>query len=398
MTEAARPITASPSRWSRPGWAQWSRRGRLVRPALIAFAAARVFDLLLVAVVARRPSSTYARGDVAGALSSWDGRWYQRITQHGYPSVLPTAPDGRVRHTALAFFPAYPGIVAALRAGTGLGFVPIALAVALLAGAVAAAGIPLLLEPYLGRAAAVRAGVLWACSPVSAVLVLTYSDGLFAAEAVLFLVLLVRGRHRWLLLLVPVMGLTRGVLLPFAAVLAVYLWRRRGELVSRSQRVLAALGVLGVVASSALWPGFVALRIGRWDAYLRVQQAWQPHLQPLRPWAGAVELLGAGSTDRDIVVMTAFVCAGLALACLTVGLPAELSAFAIAYLAYIVVLVPPTPSFLRFTVPLITLAAAPAVWLRGRVAMGIALLGCLLAQVWWVQAHLPYLPAHHLTP
>jgi len=46
----------------------------------------------------------------------------------------------------------------------------------------------------------------------------------------------------------------------------------------------------------------------------------------------------------------------------------------------------------------VTLAAAPAVWLRRRAAMAIALLGCLLVQVWWVQAHLPYLPTRHLTP
>jgi len=384
-----------------PDEGRWSRRGRLALPAVVTFAAARVFDLLLVAVVARRPSNYYRRGDVAGALSSWDGRWYRHITDLGYPSTLSFAPDGVVRHNALAFFPVYPGVVAALRAVTGLGFVPTAMAVALLAGALAAAGVPLLLAPYLGPAAAVRAGVLWACSPVSAVLVLTYTDGLFAAEAVLFLLLLTRGRHRWLLLLVPVMGLTRGVLLPFAAVLAVYFWRRRAELVSPSRRVLAALGVLGVIASSALWPVVVAVRIGRWDAYLRVQESWQQHLVPLLPWGAAVLRLGdygAGSPDRDIVVFVAFVCAALALACLTVGLPAELSAFAIAYLLYVVVVLPPTPSFLRFTVPLVTLAAAPAVWLRSRAAMAIALLGCLLVQVWWVQAHLPYLPTRHLTP
>lgn len=366
---------------------------------MLAFLASRLFDVVVVALVSRRPSRSYRGGDVAGALTSWDGGWYRRITETGYPSSLPFAPDGGLRHTTLAFFPAYPGTVAGLRAVTGLGFLPVALSVALLSGAVAAAGVPLLLAPHLGSSAAVRAGVLWACSPVSAVLVMTYSEGLFTAEAVLFLVLLLRRRYRWLVPLVPVMALTRGVLLPFAAVLAVHLWHRRRDLVSTARRLLAAATVAGVVGLSALWPAVVAVRTGRWDAYLLVQESWQHRLVPFLPWGGAVLGLGnGGSQGRDVVVLTAVVCGALALACVTVALPAELTAFAIAYLLYVVVLLPPTTSFLRFTVPLVTLAAPPAVWLRSRGAMAVALVGCLLAQVWWLQSHLPNTALTHMTP
>ena len=379
---------------------RWRRRARTAGPAALAFLGARVFDVLVVALVALRPSRTYARGDIAGALTSWDGGWYRRITETGYPTSLSFAPGGGVRHTTLAFFPAYPGVVAGLRAVTGLGFLPVALTVALVAGTVAAAGVPLLLAPHLGSSAATRAGVLWACSPVSAVLVMTYSEGLFTAEAVLFLLLLGRRRYRWLVALVPVMALTRGVLLPFAAVLAVHLWHRRPDLVSASRRVRAALAVAAVVGLSALWPAVVAVRTGRWDAYLLVQQSWQHRLVPVLPWGAAVLGLGngPGSQGRDTVVLTAVVCVALAIACLTVGLPAELTTFAIAYLVYVVVLLPPTPSFLRFTVPLVTLAAPPAVWLRTRSAMVVALAGCLLGQVWWLQSHLPSTALAHLTP
>ncbi len=369
-------------------------------PVLLAFLGARLFDVLVVVFVSRRPSTHYARGDVAGALSSWDGDWYRRVTETGYPTSLSFRAGGAVGHTTLAFFPGYPGVVAALRAVTGLGFFPVALTVALMAGAVAAIALPMLLAPHLGASAAVRAGVLWACSPVSAVLAMTYSEGLFTAEAVLFLLLLARRRYRWLIALVPAMALTRGVLLPFAAVLAVHLWHRRADLASTSRRVLAALSVAGVVALSALWPAVVAVRTGRWDAYLLVQESWQHRLVPVLPWGAAVLNLGAGpgSVQRDAVVLTAVVCGALALACLTLRLPAELKAFAIAYLVYIVVLLPPTPSFPRFTVPLVTIAAAPAVWLRSRTAMAVALVGCLLGQVWWLQSHLPNSALAHMTP
>lgn len=384
----------------RPDPDRWRRRARSAGPAALAFLGARLFDVLVVAFVSRRPSTTYARGDVAAALASWDGGWYRRITETGYPASLSFAPGGGVRHTALAFFPVYPGIVAGLRAVTGLGFLPVALTVALVSGTVAAAGVPLLLAPHLGPSAAARAGVLWACSPVSAVLVMTYSEGLFTAEAVLFLLLLQRRRYRWLVGLVPVMALTRGVLLPFAAVLAVHLWHRRHDLVSASRRALAALAVAGVVGMSLLWPAVVAVRTGRWDAYLLVQESWQHRLVPVLPWGAAVLGLGSGprSQVRDVVVLAAVVCGALALACLTVGLPAELTTFAIAYLLYVFVLLPPTSSFLRFTVPLITLAAPPAVWLQTRSAMVVALSGCLLGQVWWLQSHLPNTVLAHMTP
>lgn len=366
-----------------------------------AFVLSRLFDLAIIALVARRPSTMWSRGDIGAALSSWDGQWYRRIASSGYPANLATAPGGGVRHNALAFFPGYPGLVAGLRAAIGLGFVPAGMLVSLLAGAVGAALLPLLVAPRTGRATAVRAGVLWACSPVSAVMTLTYSDSLFALEAVLFLLAVTRRRWRWLWLIVPAAALTRGVLLPLAGVLAVALWCRRRELTERRQRFAAVSGVGAVVGASALWPAMVAVRTHRWDAYFVVQQSWQHHLVPLLPWGAAVLRLGvftASSAQRDIVLLVAFVSAALAVATLRSGLPPALAAYAPAALLYLVVLLPPTPSFLRFTLPLLTLAVPVAAWLRGRLSLTVTLIGCALAQLWWIQSHLPYLLSHHVTP
>jgi len=368
-----------------------------VGPALAVFAGARVFDVLVVAVVCRGPSRSYRPGDLGGALSSWDGEWYRLITNRGYPSGPGFAV---VRHSALAFFPVYPGVVAAVRRVTGLGFVRSRWSWRWPLGPSPRRGSRCCSRPIWGGSAATRAGMVWACSPVSAVLVLTYSDGLFAAEAVVFLVLLVRERYRWLVPLVPVMALTRGVLAPFAAVVAVHLWRRRATLVTVARRFVAVLAVAGVVAASGLWPVVVAVRTGRMNAYLLIQESWQGHPVPLVPWVSGLVQFGSVRTSResDVVILTAFVCAALALASLRIGLPVELGVAAPAQLAYLVLLLLPTSSFLRFTLPLVTLAAAPALWLRTRTAMTVALLGGLLIQLWWLQLHLPRLPTHIVPP
>lgn len=343
----------------------------------------------------------WSRGDVGAALSSWDGQWYRRIATSGYPANLSYTAGGAVRHNALAFFPGYPGLVAALQSVTGLGFVPVGLAVTLLSGLSCAALLPVLVAPWTGSATAIRVGVLWAASPVSAVMTLTYSDPLFALETVLFLLAVTRHRLRWLVMIVPAAALTRGVVLPLAVVVAVHFWSGREHLVRRSQRVAAALAVTAVAAASLLWPAIVGARIGAWDGYLRIQQSWQHHLVPVAPWGAAVLRLGvfdSGTGQRDVVVLVAFVTAALAVAGLRTGLPPALAAYAPAALAYLFLLLPPTPSFLRFTLPIVTLAVPAAAWLRDRVSLAVVLVGSVLAQLWWLQSHLPYLPGHHVTP
>lgn len=101
---------------------------------------------------------------------------------------------------------------------------------------------------------------------------MTYSDGLFTAGAVPFLLLLMRERYRWLVLVVPVMALTRGVLLPLAVVTGVHLWRRRVTLRAGSRRLVAVLAVAGVAAGKC---AVAAVRIGRLNACLLVQESWQ---------------------------------------------------------------------------------------------------------------------------
>ena len=368
---------------------------------LAAWALARVLDLAVVAALTRRATRFWARGDVAAALSSWDGRWYQRITEQGYPARLVTAPGVRPPHTTLAFFPLYPGLVAGLRRLTGLGFVPVGLAVALAAGAGAAVLVPRLVRPWLGRGAALRTGVLWAVSPFSAVSVLTYSDTLFALLAVASLLALTRRRYGLLVPLGVLAGLTRGVLAPFVVVLAVHLWCRRETLRTTASRTAAVAGLAGAVLASGLWPLVVALRSGRWDTYLLAEQAWQQHLVPLLPWGWAVLHLGdtaVNSANRDVVLLVAFVAAALALAGLRLPWPRELALWGIASLVYLVLAAPPIPSFARFTLPLVTLAAPVAVWARDRWSFAVVVGGCLLAQLWWLQDYLPWIPGHHVAP
>ena len=53
--------------------------------------------------------------NVADILGGWDGVWYQRIAQTGYPVPLPADPDtGLLTYSEWAFYPVFPFLVRGL--------------------------------------------------------------------------------------------------------------------------------------------------------------------------------------------------------------------------------------------------------------------------------------------
>ena len=74
-------------------------------------------------------------GDMFGL---WDGVWYQRIAQDGYPVPLPVDADtGRVTYSAWAFYPLYPYLVKLLMV-TGMPFAAAGVVLNVVLGGVAA--------------------------------------------------------------------------------------------------------------------------------------------------------------------------------------------------------------------------------------------------------------------
>ena len=88
---------------------------------LVVFAATRAVDALLivaasphqVALIGRDPSyhlNYPSPADPGYSLiaANWDGQWYRRIAEVGYPLHLPMGPDGHVAMNTWAFYPLYP--------------------------------------------------------------------------------------------------------------------------------------------------------------------------------------------------------------------------------------------------------------------------------------------------
>jgi hypothetical protein len=238
------------------------RRRPLLWPAGV-FIASRltVFGAAFVASLA------YPGIRVAGTMGSvWDGRWYQLIAQHGYPHRLYNEGVG----SRWAFFPAWPAVIRALSSVTRLSLADAGVMAAFVFGLTSALAIWLAVRERFGQRLADRTVLLYCFFPVSYVLSLAYTEGLFLTAAAGCLYALSR---RWWIgagLLACLAGLTRTTgAVVVLAVLVVALpaaWR------SRSTRPLAgaALAPLGLVSFMA----YSWAMVGTPVAFLTSEKFW----------------------------------------------------------------------------------------------------------------------------
>ncbi|WP_031091742.1 glycosyltransferase family 39 protein [Streptomyces sp. NRRL S-15] len=244
-------------------------------PGLGAYAAVRAVGLLALWV-----SASAAGKDALQLLGGrWDSVWYQRIAENGYGYTV-TLPDGGV-HPDLAFFPLLPALERGLAAVTPLTVQGAGIAVAWLAGLLAAWGIFAVGARLYGRRTGVVLAALWGAYPTAFVQSMAYTETLFTALAAWSLYAVLRGRWIASGALCVLAGLTRPSAAALIAALALTAaavllreWRagdRRG-LLRRNARMLtgvclAPLGWLAYVV-------FVAVREGGPFAYFDVQAQW----------------------------------------------------------------------------------------------------------------------------
>nr|WP_081802812.1 hypothetical protein [Actinotalea ferrariae] len=400
------------------------RRGRVRRPGalppvrawpwwaqvLLVAALARLASAVLLVLVARHQAAT----PWAGAAPSypeyvglfWDGSWYREIAELGYPEELPLGADGRARQNAWAFFPLFPTLVRPLLA-VGLPWQVAAPALATLLGAAAL----LVVHRFVGEVVArsrwaagparrhlplVTVAVV-ATHPAAPVLQAAYTESLALLLVAATLLALVRHRYGAVLLLVPLLGLTRAVALPMAFVVLVHgLDRvrrvRAGEPFPVRERALVALTGAVTLASGLLWPVVVGLATGEPDAYARTQAAWRGRdgVVPLLPWWDVARYLVAGAAPLLLLGVAIGLLALVAWPRLRRLGPVAWGWVA-GYAAYLVVVLEPGTSLVRFSLlafPAAAAAAGAALAPPGRLrrALGVAaLLGLGLAgQALWV--------------
>jgi hypothetical protein len=255
--------------------ARWE--GRLCRlsvllaPALV-YLAIRQLSLLVLGWM-----STATGISIRSTLTSWDGAWFLGLATGGYsgiPAGLVDAFGTRASHTSLAFFPGYPALIAAVAWLPGVGVITAAFVVTVGAGVATAYGLVRLAEtvPHGSWKAGLVLVALFAATPMSIVLSMTYSEALFCALAVWCLLGLLR--RQWLL--AGVCSAAAGLVRPTAAALvaAVGMVALVAVVTGRDgwrpwvAALLAPSGLVGYLA-------FVAARTGRWDGWFVLQrQGW----------------------------------------------------------------------------------------------------------------------------
>lgn len=217
-----------------------------------AYLASRGVVLVLAAVLAAR-----GHRSLLGELLVFDGGWYVRLAEHGYPRTIP---DG---HSTLGFLPLYSLVARGLGELTSTGPAVGALLLSGAGGLVSTLLVDRLVGSWWGRRAARRAVVVFVLFPGSVVFSLAYSEGLLL-PLVLGCLLALRSR-RWLLA-----GLLAGaataveplavVVIPVCAVVALrHLksvgWRNRRAWRSLLAPLLSPAGLVAVGAFEWAWTG-----------------------------------------------------------------------------------------------------------------------------------------------
>lgn len=388
-----------PALW--PWWVQ----------VLAVHAAARVVVAAVLLVVARtqeaNPWTAAAPSYPEYTGLMWDASWYRSIAEEGYPAQLPVGEDGRVVQNAWAFFPLFPVLARVAMTVTGAPWHVAAPTLALVLGALAMLVVHQVVAAALETDAAASLGdevrrrlplatvAVLTTSAAAPVLQVAYTESLALLLVAVVLWCLLRRR---LLLAVPwvlALGLTRAVALPVAVAVASHAFGRwRAARVGREpwpvvDRARAALLGGVAVASGFLWPALVGLVTGEDDAYTRTQGAWRGRgeVVPLVPWVDVARWLFGG---WGLVVLALV----LVVAVLTVtGRPLrrlgpELQGWTLGYLGYLVGVLEPGTSLVRFLLLAFPVAGVVAQLAlsarRPRAALtGVLVLG-VLSQVAWV--------------
>lgn len=348
-----------PAQW--PWWVQ----------VLAVHAASRVVVAVVLLVVARtqaaNPWTPAAPSYLEYTGLMWDASWYRSIAEEGYPAQLPVGEDGRVVQNAWAFFPLFPALARVVMTVTGAPWHVVAPSLALVLGALAMLVVHQVVAAALETDAAaplgadVRRGLPLATvavlttSAAAPVLQVAYTESLALLLVAAVLWCLLRRRLLLAVPLVVALGLTRAVALPVAVAVASHAWGRwRTARAGREpwpvgERAQAALLGGVAVASGFAWPALVGLATGEADAYTRTQGAWRGRgeVVPLVPWVDVARWLFGGWG----LVVLALVLVGAVL--LVTSRPLrrlgpELQGWTLGYLGYLVGVLEPGTSLVRF--------------------------------------------------
>ncbi len=282
MTALSSESVGSGSRWTAVS-SSWVTR------VLGIYALSRVFALALLWrgwSTADLSDTDYANATFPEFVSRvWDGQWYSIIADEGYPEQLPRDGDGDVEMSPWAFFPLFPMLARVLMRVTGMPWEAAAPGLSVVFGALAMLLLFRLLQIAAPDLVRERPGLPYSAVaamsffPAAGAFSMGYTDSL--ALLLVLATLTAIARRRYLVALVPLvlLGFTRAVALPMAAVVTWHLVHRCRQdgvrSISRGEWVGAAVLSLGAVASGFAWMVMVGMLLGSPDGYLQAQSAWR---------------------------------------------------------------------------------------------------------------------------
>lgn len=380
---------------------------RLLFEVLGVYALSRLFSLVLLLVVERQLRGARFPGGRAfllwiNAFDRWDAVFYRMAATDGYPRVLPLDENGDVDGSTWAFFPVFPQLAHAVSAISGVGFVPASAIVNILAGAIAAVCLAALVGKDTDEPLVLRTVALWAFFPTAFILLMPYSEAVYAAAASGYLLALTRRRYAIAAVLLLVSALSRGYAVPLSAAALAAVWSAWRES-RRSSASVPASGPISVqptlsfalLASAAfvaplLWPVVAAVVTGRADAYAVTQQAWGFSFQPADTWVRWRDTIGRFGDDPyfTAVVLTLVGATGAAIATLRLDLPLELRVYTVFSVVFLLAISQPEAtafgSIPRFAFGILTIPLVLARALRKATACAAVLVAYGLLQYWWV--------------
>ncbi|MDN4616095.1 hypothetical protein P5G50_16735 [Leifsonia sp. F6_8S_P_1B] len=327
-----------------------------------------------------------------GFSSIWDGWYYSRIAQVGYPADLPTDGAGNVEQNPWAFLPLYPLLVRALMTVTGLPFPVAAVTLAVLAGAGAAL--------VLYRVVAVRAGGLsglWATAffcfgPLSFVLQLAYAESLFFLLMFAALLAMITRRYAAIIPFGVAAAFTKPGELAIPLALGIVFLvrivraRRGGEVFRRSERLSMIIAGVVTAAAGLAWPFIAQAVTGSPGAYVETELSWwtgfigRVAFVPLTPWF--LFTWRYASFAGAMLVIAAILGYIWLLRRPTVkALGTEIIAYAASYALYLFAVFLPQQSLFRLLIPLAPLAGARGLTHSPRARTIVLVVGIVLQPV-----------------
>jgi hypothetical protein len=206
-------------------------------------------------------------GSFTDIWARWDSVFFVRIAEHGYDKA------------SAAFYPLYPGLVAALGRVFFGHYVLAGIVISLAATLGAFALLHRIAEEHLGRDGAWRTVLYLAIFPMALFLQAVYSESLYLLLVLAAFATAERGRFGAAGLLSGLAILTRATGIALLPALAVLAWRAR-------YRGRAFAGLALALPVAAIYPLLLWQQVGDPWAFWNAQDQWHRHLSRAGPFGG----------------------------------------------------------------------------------------------------------------